>query len=109
MFEEDSLVYIFDDYHSPGHFAYMRFIHPGTYGEARPAVGDVDGDGRAEIVVGCGYYGRGRLVVLNDAFANYSPMTWLQVPWANYTTTTRFYYYRYYNYYLYVSITIHYY
>jgi hypothetical protein len=63
-------------------FAHLRWIKGGdrpTYhaanGETYPACGDVDGDGRDEIVVGYGTGGGGWLFVLEDALRNFAPST----------------------------------
>ncbi len=52
----------------------------GANGETRPAVGDIDNDGRAEIVCGLGTYAvtGGYVYVWNDAAANYGALTWLR-------------------------------
>jgi len=41
-----------------------------------PAVGDIDGDGRAEIVAGLGAGGQGYYAVFDDAQANFQMMSW---------------------------------
>ena len=54
-------------------------------GGARPAVGDMDGDGRDEIVIGLGFGGEGWLRILDDATTGFGPLAappliggWLQ-------------------------------
>jgi hypothetical protein len=53
-------------------------------GEYHVAVGDIDGDGLDEIVVGFGQGGMGWLVVLDDARHNYAVLKWIQIDWASY-------------------------
>jgi hypothetical protein len=55
-----------------------------TNGATFPAAGDVDGDGRAEIVVGLGQGGDGWLEIFDDATANHVHRDWLQVAWPEY-------------------------
>jgi hypothetical protein len=62
-------------------------------GEVRPAVGDLDGDGRAELVLGLGPGGAGWVQVLDDALNRFAPLAptptpggWFQVPWAAYNS-----------------------
>jgi hypothetical protein len=50
-------------------------------GEVYPAVGNLDGDSRAEIVLGLGNGGGGWFAVLDDASANFQHMRWNQVNW----------------------------
>jgi subtilisin family serine protease len=56
-------------------------------GETRPACGDVDADGRDEIVVGLGGGSGGYLEVLDDASGAYAHMAWPMVQWKGYNTT----------------------
>lgn len=55
-------------------------------GETRPAGGDVDGDGRDELVIGLGPYtpSGGWLAVFEDASAGGGLMRWVRVPWSAY-------------------------
>src|SRR6185436_3155888 len=53
-------------------------------GEVWPAVGDLDGDGRAEIVAGLGAGGQGYIQIFDDAAGNYASLGWRQVAWPAY-------------------------
>lgn len=55
-------------------------------GEVRPATGDVDGDGRDEVVLGLGASGAGRIAVMEDWQAGMGLRSWIQIPWAAYNT-----------------------
>jgi hypothetical protein len=55
-------------------------------GEVWPAVGNIDGDPRAEIVIGLGAGGYGWYEVFDDAVANYAHLSWQQVAWPAYAT-----------------------
>lgn len=57
-------------------------------GEVFPAVGDLDGDGRAEIVLGLGDSGGGWYQIFDDASKQFQPIAWRQVPWAAYNAGT---------------------
>lgn len=53
-------------------------------GTVWPAVGDIDGDGRDEIVAGLGTLGDGYFAIFDDAANAYSLIAWRRVPWAWY-------------------------
>lgn len=55
-------------------------------GETRPALGDVDGDGWYEIIVGLGTGSNGWYAVIDDS-RTYNLVGWLQVNWPNYNST----------------------
>jgi hypothetical protein len=55
-------------------------------GETRPACGDIDGDGRDEIVIGLGSVGSGWMEVFDDAEAGYLHLGWPRIHWDAYTT-----------------------
>jgi hypothetical protein len=53
-------------------------------GTTYPAAGDIDGDGRAEIVIGLGQGSGGWVEFLDDKTAGYSHLNWFQLPWDAY-------------------------
>ncbi len=53
-------------------------------GTTYPAAGDLDGDGRAEIVVGLGAGSNGYFEVIDDANTSFRHLEWEQVSWAAY-------------------------
>jgi hypothetical protein len=60
-------------------------------GETRPACGDIDGDGRDEIILGLGpvpgqAYPGGYFEVLDDSVAGYMHVGWPRVQWSRYNT-----------------------
>lgn len=57
-----------------------------TQGEVRPALGDVDGDGRDEILLGMGAYRQngGFIAVMDDDAGGNRLLRWLRVPWTQY-------------------------
>ena len=79
------------------HLAWLR-INWSAYntanGETFPACGDVDGDGKAEIVVGLGQGGGGWLKAFDDASAGFTPLAgtprpdgWILLGWGAYQNT----------------------
>jgi hypothetical protein len=54
-------------------------------GETRPSCGDIDGDGRDEIVIGLGRGGGGYLEVFDDASTGYAHLEWAQIHWQQYS------------------------
>lgn len=77
-----------------GTYALSRWIHLdwGAYdaanGETRPAVGDFDGDGRAEIALGIGTHtaSGGWVYLYDDAAADYGFLRTLRLPWSAYNS-----------------------
>ena len=67
------------------HLAWIR-LQLGAYdasdGSTEVACGDVDGDGRAEIVVAPGRFpsNGGWMQVFDDASGRYAPLTWIRIP-----------------------------
>jgi hypothetical protein len=57
-------------------------------GATHPAVGDLDGDGRAEIVLGMGQGSGGWVQVINGPQQGYSHRKWIQVDWPSYTSNS---------------------
>ena len=55
-------------------------------GETFPALGDIDGDGLAEIVVGLGAGGQGFYTIFDDQVRGFANLGWRQVPWLSYTS-----------------------
>jgi len=53
-------------------------------GQTRPACGDIDGDGKDEIILGLGYDGAGWFEILDDDGAGYAHLGWQRVMWDAY-------------------------
>jgi hypothetical protein len=69
------------------HRAWLQLAYPGynaSNGTTFPAAGDIDGDGRAEIVAGLGTGGGGWIQVFEDATGGHARVTWLRVSWTAY-------------------------
>jgi hypothetical protein len=58
-------------------------LYNGHSGEVHPAVGNVDGDPSAEIVLGFAEYpsNGGWVQILDDAASGYSHLMWRRFPW----------------------------
>ena len=54
----------------------------GTY----PAMGDIDGDGEDELILGLNPSGHRWLVILDDAAAQHRTLGWIQLPWPSFDT-----------------------
>ncbi|MGH9370297.1 MAG: hypothetical protein ACRD15_02065, partial [Vicinamibacterales bacterium] len=71
-------------------YAHLRWLRVGwtAYiqgpGETYPAGGDLDGDGRGEVVVGLGRNSQGHVEVFDDAAVGMGHKAWLQVSWPEY-------------------------
>ncbi len=59
-------------------------VYNSADGQLRPAIGDVDGDGRGEVVLGMGPAGNGWLVVMEDWIGGMGRRTSIRVPWSAY-------------------------
>ena len=76
--------------YAPGHVTHQAWgqirwtAYNTLWGETRPACGDVDGDGKDEIVVGLAHDGAGYLEVLDDQTAGYDHLWWARVHWNTY-------------------------
>jgi len=72
------------------HKAWKR-VNWGKYnsqnGEARPACGDLDGDGKDEIIVGLGQGASGWMEIFDDASTGYVHLDWALVEWKEYCIT----------------------
>jgi hypothetical protein len=70
------------------HLAWKRVSWP-TYnagsGPTHPAIGDVDGDGAAEIVLGLGKGSDGWLQVVDDRLSAFAHSAWIRIDWPTYT------------------------
>ena len=71
-------------------YALLKWIQVGwdaynaSNGEVFPAVGDIDGDGHAEIIAGLGTGSQGRVEIFDDASTGYQHLAWRQVAWPAY-------------------------
>lgn len=68
-----------------GHLAWLQ-VPWGYYnninGETHPALGDIDGDGRAEIIVGLGKGAGGWFAIFDDSVHGYAFLGWRQIQWS---------------------------
>ncbi len=85
---EGGYVLVFDDAQHGG--ALLRWLrvpwsaYNAANGATWPACGDLDGDARAEIVVGLGAGGQGTFYVFDDATDGFGVVGSAQLPWAAY-------------------------
>ncbi|MEW6282755.1 MAG: VCBS repeat-containing protein, partial [Candidatus Eremiobacterota bacterium] len=73
---------------APEHAAWGRIPwdnYNSVDGSVRPAAGDIDGDGRDELVYGLGPASAGWVYVVDDPGTGLAPIGWLQVSWPGYT------------------------
>jgi hypothetical protein len=71
------------------HLAWPRVQWKGynmANGESRPACGDIDEDGKDEIVVGLGGGAGGFMEILEDASVGFVHLAWPQIQWKGYNT-----------------------
>ena len=76
-----------DDY---SHLAWGKITwssYNSSNGETRPACGDVDGDGKDEIIIGLGAGASGFVEVLDDASTGYAHLAWPRVKWSSYNSS----------------------
>ncbi len=85
-------VYLYDD--ASADYRFLRTLrlpwsaYNAANGSTRPAAGDIDGDGRDELVVGLGSYpGQGGWsAVFEDATGGYALRQWVRIDWSAYNT-----------------------
>ena len=79
---------IFDDASANYAFTAWRqldwMMYDAANGTTHPAVGDVDGDGANEIVLGTGTGGSGWIAIVNGAASGFAHRRWIQVHWDAY-------------------------
>ncbi len=82
-------MYVFDN--APGYAVIGTprvpwVVYNAANGETRPSLGDLDGDGRAEILVALGTYrpAGGWIWIADDAVGGYATRAWTRLDWPNY-------------------------
>jgi hypothetical protein len=76
-----------DDAHGYATLGWVQVQWPSynaANGTVYPAVGDIDGDGRAEIIAGLGAGGDGRFEVFGDASTGFAHRAWGRLQWEAY-------------------------
>ena len=85
-------VAVFDDLVAGGGFLRWRLAGWSAYntavGATRPAAGDIDGDGKAELVVGFDAYPQagGWMQVIDDLTTGLAHVRWLRLDWSGYNS-----------------------
>jgi hypothetical protein len=81
---------IFDDANNSYNLLSWKRLSWNAYnaanGETRPVCGDVDDDGRDEIVLGLDSDAAGWFLIIDDANASYNPLSWKRINWPAYNT-----------------------
>jgi hypothetical protein len=78
---------ILDDSRHDHAATWIRLAWPPGWTSYRPAVGDIDGDAPAEIVVGFDE-SWGWFLILDDATTNFAPIGWRRVEWPDYNVAS---------------------
>lgn len=65
-------------------------LYNASNGEVRPGVGDVDGDGLAEVLLGTGAFpaNGGWIVIMDDARSAFRRLRWMRLQWSAYNAAT---------------------
>jgi len=83
-------MYIFEDeaagFASKGWLRVLWSAYNSANGETRPAVGDTDGNGKAEVVVGLGTSGGGWFLTFHGVDGSSTTVYWNQIPWSAYNS-----------------------
>ncbi len=83
-------MHVFDDatrgYASIGWQRVPWSAYNSANGETHPSVGDTDGDGKAEVVVGLGSSSEGWVPVFRGVDGSTATVTWKQIPWSAYNS-----------------------
>ncbi len=86
------MVAILDD--EQAGFALLRWVrvpyaaYNAANGETWPSMGDMDGDGQAELAVGLGAGGNGLIAIFGSANEAYGLRRWTRIPWSPYNAAS---------------------